>query len=105
VTTATMKWTDPTTRVDGTALAPAEIASIDIFDSAASNPAVPIGNVPGGTGMFTTGVLSVGDHTFSFVVNDTTGHKSASAAASPVTVPATLANPSPVSAITVTLNP
>ena len=105
MTTATLKWADPTTRVDGSPLAPAEIASIDVFDSAASNPAIPIGNVPGGAQMFTTGVLSVGDHTFSFVVNDTTGHKSVSVAAPPVTVAPTLANPSPVGSITVTLNP
>jgi hypothetical protein len=104
VTTAIIKWTDPTTRVDGTALAPAEIASVDIFDSAATDPS-PVGNVPGGAQQFTTGVLSVGDHVFSLMWNDTTGHKSAALSAPTVTVPPTLASPSPGSGLTVTLNP
>lgn len=103
--TATLKWTNPTTRTDGTALAPTDIASVDIFDSASSNPAIPIGNVIGAANTFTTGVLTVGDHVFTVVVNDTTGHKSGLSNAVTVTVAATLAPPSAVADLSATLNP
>jgi hypothetical protein len=103
MTTATLKWTDPTARVDGTALASSEIASIDIFDTA--SPGAPIGNVMGGVETFTTGTLSVGDHTFTTVCNDTTGHKSAASGPATVTVAPTLAAPNPPSNLTATLNP
>ncbi len=103
--TATLTWTDPTTRTDGSALTAAEIASIDIFDSAATNPAVPIGNVPGGAGTFTTAVLTVGDHAFTVIVNDTTGHKSAPSNAASVSVAAILAAPSSAANLAATLNP
>jgi hypothetical protein len=103
LTTATLTWTDPTTRVDGTALAPNEVASIDIFDTA--SPGAAIGNVPGGAQKFTTGTLSVGDHSFTAVANDTSGHKSAPSGAATVTVLPTLAAPNPPSGLTATLNP
>ena len=93
---ATLTWADPTTRVDGSALASAEIASIDVFDSAASDPTIPVGNVLGGVGTFTTRTLAVGTHAFTVVVNDTTGHKSAPSNAATVTVATTLAVPSAV---------
>ena len=96
VTTVALKWTNPTTRVDGTALAPGDIASIDVFDTA--TPGAPIGNVPGGTatGTFVSGVLAVGDHGFTVVVNDTAGHRSDPSNVFSGTVVATLANPSAV---------
>ena len=105
MSTVTLKWTDPTTRVDGSALAPTEIASIDIFDTAASTPTVPIGNILGGVGTFTTGVLSVGDHTFTVVVNDTTGHKSAASNPFTATIAAISAAPSAVADLSGTVNP
>ena len=96
MTTVALKWTNPTTRVDGTALAPGDIASIDVFDTA--TPGAPIGSVPGGTatGTFVSGVLAVGDHGFTVEVNDTAGHRSDPSNVFSGTVVATLANPSAV---------
>ena len=94
VTTVALKWTNPTTRVDGSPLAPADIASVDIFDTA--SPGAPIGNVTGGAASFVSGTLAVGDHSFTVVVNDTAGHKSDPSNVFSGTVVATLANPSAV---------
>jgi len=102
--TATLKWTDPTTRTDGSALAPTDIAGVDIFDTAAPNPDILIGHVLGGVGTFTTDTLTVGDHAFTVVVTDTAGHKSAASNAVHIAVEATQAAPSPVADLSATLN-
>lgn len=104
MSTATITIVNPTTRTDGSALAPTDIAGIDIFDSASPTPAVAIGHVTGAGTAFTTGVLTVGDHGFAAVWTDTTGHVSGPSNVSVVTVPATLAPPNP-GTITATLNP
>jgi large repetitive protein len=103
--TATLKWTAPTTRTDGTPLSPDTIASTDIFDSNSVTPLVPIGTVLGAAITFVTGVLTVGVHNFTVVVTDTSGHVSAASNVASVTVPATLANPSAVTDLTAVLNP
>jgi hypothetical protein len=100
MSTATLTWTLPTTRVDGSPLAATDIASIDIFDSGAA-----IGNAPGAATTFTTGVLTVGAHGFTVVVNDTTGHQSAPSNVASVTVAPTLAVPSAVTDLAAVLNP
>lgn len=105
MSTATLTWTDPTTRVDGSPLQPSEIASVALYDSAAPNPAVPIGTVAGGVQTFTTGVLTVGTHSFSAIVTDTTGHQSAASNAASVTVTPTLANPSAIANLAAALSP
>ena len=97
--TASLKWTAPTTRTDGSALTPDMIAGSDVFDGANM-----IGSVVGAANMFTTDVLAVGDHSFTVVVRDTAGHSSAASNVATVTVPATLANPSAVTDLTATLN-
>jgi hypothetical protein len=102
MSTATLKWTNPTTRVDGSALAAAEIASVDIFDTDLS---VPIANVPGAASSFTTGTLTVGNHAFAVVINDTERHKSAPSNMANLTIAATLAAPSAVADLTATENP
>lgn len=105
MSTATLTWVLPTTRVDGTALDVSEIASVSVFDSGSITPSVAIGSVAGaGTG-FTTDVLTVGDHGFTVEVVDTTGHVSAASNVALVTVPAVLAAPSPATALTAVLNP
>lgn len=91
-----LSFTDPIARVDGTALNSSEIASIDIFDSAAADPSTPIGSVTGAGVSFITDTLSVGDHVFTAVVRDTTGHSSAQSNPAAITVPATLANPNAI---------
>lgn len=105
MSTAVINWVLPTQRVDNSALSPAEIAGVDVFDDASPTPAVPIGTAGGAATSFTTGVLSVGTHNFTMVLRDTAGHSSV--ASSPVAgvVAATLANPMPVTGVTVTINP
>lgn len=105
VATAFLSWTEPTTRTDGSPLAPADVLSTDIFDSTSLTPLVPIGTVQGAANAFVTGVLSVGPHNFTVVVNDTTGHASASSNVASVTVAPTLANPAAVSDLAAVLNP
>lgn len=108
LTTATIKGTTPTARVDGTALALTDIASLDVFDDIGDgNGPQKIGSVPNpaDTFSFTTGVLAAGVlHTFTVVVNDTTGHKSAPSNPAAIQVPATLAAPAAVADLAVTLN-
>lgn len=93
---ATLTWSNPTARVDGVALAPNEIVSVDVFDSGSATPTTAIGNVAGPGTTFTTGLLSVGNHGFTVVVNDSTGHASAPSNIAAVTVAPTLAAPSAV---------
>lgn len=99
MSTATLTWTVPTTRTDGTPLSAAEIAMITIFDAG-----VQIGTVTGAGSTFTTGVLTVGDHVFTVTVTDTTGHVSALSNAVTVTVVAVLAPPSAVTNLAAVLN-
>jgi hypothetical protein len=105
MSTATLSWTNPTTRIDGSALAPTDIASINVFDADSPTPDTPIGIVlPGGGQVpttFMTAVLAPGNHSFTVVVNDTAGHASAPSNAATLTVaePA----PSPATGLTATL--
>ena len=103
--TATLTWTDPTTRVDGSALAPTDIKRVDIYDANSTTPNTPIGSVAGGVQKFTTGVLDVGQHSFFVYTVDTTGHSSAASNAATVTVEAVLANPAAITNLAATLNP
>lgn len=105
MSTATLKWTPPSTRLDGTALAPADIAQTEIFDAPASGPAVSIGKVPGPANVFTTDLLTVGLHQFTAVVTDTGGHVSAASNIATATIVPTVANPSPITDLSATINP
>lgn len=106
MSTATLTWTVPTTRTDGSSLDPNDIASIDILDDLndGSGP-FTIGSVSGAGTSFTTGLLTVGLHNFSVLVNDTTGHVSAQSNIAQLDVPATQAAPSAVTDLAATLNP
>ena len=95
---ANLKWTPPTTRVDGSALDPSEIASVDVTDSFDGS----VENIPGNANSFATGTLAVGQHNFTVVTNDTTGHSSAPSNAASVTVAPTLAAPSAVTDLAAT---
>ena len=97
MSTATLTWTNPTTRVDGSALAAADIATVEVFDGTTSLGVA--------TSPFTTPALLVGDHSFTVVVTDTAGHKSAPSNSALVTIPATAANPSAVTDLAAVLNP
>lgn len=104
MTTATLSWTDPIARTDGASLSPAEIAGIDIYDSA-SPVSSPIGSVLPGVGTFTTDTLTVGDHAFTLVVRDTSGHSSAPSNAALVQVAPVLAAPQAVVDLVAVANP
>jgi hypothetical protein len=105
MSTTTLTWTNPTTRVDGSALAPTDIASIDVFDSANPAPAGPIASILGDPVTYTTDVLSPGDHGFTVVVNDTAGHASSLSNVASVTVVPVVAAPTAVTNLAATLNP
>lgn len=105
MSTATLSWTNPIARTDGTPLSPDEIASVDVLDAVDGAPAEVIGSVTGAGTSFTTGLLSVGSHAFSVVVNDTTGHKSAPSNTAIIVIAPTLAAPNAVTDLSATPNP
>jgi hypothetical protein len=100
MSTVTLKWTDPTTRTDGSALAPTDIAGIDLFEGTTK-----AGTVAAGVQTFTTGDLPPGEYNFTAVVNDTTGHVSAPSNTFTATIAAVTANPSPIADLSGTVNP
>lgn len=92
--TVTLHWTNPTTRVGGAALAPSEIARVDVIDSMVSG--VPLGTIQGGTtATFTSGGLASGTHALTLIWTDTTGNQSGPSNTMSVVVPVPLAPPSP----------
>jgi len=66
--TATLTWTAPTTRTDGSPITGA--LTTQIWDAVAGAPAVQIGS---GNSPFTTPALAVGDHSFSVIVCEGNG--------------------------------
>ena len=100
MTTATIKWVDPTQRTDGTDIAP-DTFTISIYDSLSPTPNTPIGSAPQGTQTCTTGPLSAGVHQFTLVAVDSEGD--ASQPTAPVAGAVTLAAPLPPTGVTVTV--
>jgi len=100
VATATLTWTLPTTRTDGSTLAVTDIQRVDVFDGSSG----PIGQTGSAT-TFTTGTLDVGQHDFTIDVVDTTGHVSARSNVATVIVQAVVAPPSAVTDLVAVLNP
>jgi hypothetical protein len=105
MSTATLNWTAPTTRTDGTPLSPSEIASFNIFDAIGIETSNQIGTVAGNITTFTTGSLVTGTHNFTVVVVDTTGHMSAASNVASVMVPVVLAAPSAITDLTAVITP
>lgn len=102
MSTATITWTLPTTRVDGSALAPTDILGIQILDAVNGAPAAQIGEPSGAVTSFTTPTLAGGTHVFTLIVIDTSG--TVSAASTPVSLNIVLPAPNPVTNVTVTRN-
>ncbi len=103
--TATLTWTLPTTRTDGSVLNTSDIASVSVFDVSTEDPSHHmIGTATGPSTTFTTGVLTVGFHNFTVAVVDTAGHVSADSNVASVEVKSTLADPSPATNLTAVLN-
>lgn len=96
--TATLTWTPPTTRTDGTPFPADQIAGAHVFDGTNE-----IGTVTGAAGTFTTGALPPGDHSFTVITHDVTGGVSAPSNAAALSVPA--AAPAAVSDLAAALNP
>lgn len=103
MSTATLTWTLPTTRTDGSSLGPTEIASVLVFDAVNGAAIGQIGSVPGPGTRFTTGSLVGGTHVFTVVVVDTNGDDSAPSAPAFLTI--TVAAPNPATNLVATLNP
>jgi hypothetical protein len=95
--TATLTWTPPTKRTDGTALAPDQIAGTHVFDGTNE-----IGTAPSAAATFTTPTLPPGDHSFTVVVHDATGGVSAASNAAALVVPES--PPAPVTDLAAVLN-
>ena len=85
----------PTTRIDGSPLPPEQIGSVNVFDSASSDPAVPIATLPGPATEFITDVLPPGEHRFTTQAVDVQGQSSDLSNEATVNVPAQVARPSP----------
>ena len=106
MSTATLTWTIPTTRTDGTPLAPSDVASVSVYDDASPTPAVALAVLPGSPVTFTTDTLSPGVHDYTVVVTDVQGNASAASNIATVTVPLpALARPSAVTDLAAALNP
>lgn len=108
MSTATLTWTFPTTRTDGTDISATDTLSASLFDSASTNPTIAIATVtgaPGASGTFTTPALSVGTHNFTATVTDSEGNSSAVSNVASVVVAGTLAPPSAISNLAAVLNP
>jgi hypothetical protein len=103
MSTATLTWTPPTARADGSALDPSAIASAAIYDSLSPTPATPIGSVTGAIGTFTTGPLAAGVHNFTVTTTDTNGDVSAPSNSASGTV--ALAAPAAITNLAVIINP
>jgi hypothetical protein len=105
MSTATLNWINPTTRVDGSALPAASIGQVLIMDDTGSGP-TQIGASPGAATSFATQALAAGGHSFSVVVQDTNQQNSAPSNIATLTVPVVLpALPSAATGLTATLNP
>jgi hypothetical protein len=95
--TATLTWTPPTTRADGSPLPADQIAGTKVF-----NGDREIGVVDGAGGSFTTGDLTPGEHSFTVIVQDKTGAVSAPSNTATATIAA--AAPAAVSDLKATVN-
>jgi large repetitive protein len=108
MSTATLTWTFPTLRTDGTTISSSDTLSAGLFDSASATPTVAIATVtgaPGSSGTFTTPALSVGTHNYTEVTTDSEGNASAVSNVATITIAGTLAPPATVTDLTATLNP
>lgn len=103
MSTATLTWVLPTARTDGSALAPTDIASVEILDAVNGAAAVQIGTAQGAATTFTTGPLVGGSHVFTVIVVDTAGDMSAASAPATLAVPE--AAPNPATDLVAVLNP
>jgi PKD repeat protein len=96
-----LTWTLPTTRTDGSALTPTDIAKVSIFDGSTGTL---IADLPGSaTSYESTTDATPGTYAFNVTVTDTTGNTSAPASTSIVVPTPVVAPPSPVTNLTATL--
>lgn len=109
MSTVNLNWVLPTARSDGSPLAASEIASVDVFDMAATEPTVAVGTISGAATGFVVVAPSVGDHGYTAVVTDTGGRKSVPSNVGVVAVvvppPPPVANPGPITNLTATFAP
>jgi hypothetical protein len=99
MSTATLTWTNPTTRTDGSPLAPEDIAWVDVYDNGAD-----IMSIGGAATSATTGNLTVGSHKFSVVVHDNKGQQSAQSNISTVNIFPVVGAPNAVTDLSAVVN-
>lgn len=84
MTTATITWSDPTARVDGSALT---LTALQVFDDLGDGKGPQLlGNVSPGVQTFNTPTLTPGSHTFTVVAQDNSNPPENSAPSTPVSV-------------------
>lgn len=101
MSTATLRWDTPTTRVNTDPLAPADIAGFDVYDGSIG-PSTKIGTAM--SSPFTTPQLAPGDHIFSVVVRTVTGAVSTPLSGN-INIPAVESPPNPITNLVITVNP
>lgn len=111
MTTATLKWTNPTSRKNGETLDPSDIAQVEVFDDVGNGEGPKLIGAPTGAATnfttFTDAPLAPGPHAFTVVVVTTNGKRSAPSNVAEVDVPSTEPvsdEPVAVSDLSVTLN-
>ena len=104
---AKLTWTDPTTRVNGSPLAPSEIAEVNVYMLLdGSGTAQKLGSVGAGVQTFTSEDQPPGsEHDYYVNVTDTGGRIGDNSPAVRLAIPAELEKPSAVSNLTVELAP
>jgi len=102
MSTVTLNWTLPTTRVDGSPLATTDIDHVDIFDVSTADPASEkVATIPGAaTSFILSGTFTVGFHNYTATVTDTQGNVSGPSNVASLTVASTLSPPSPIADLT-----
>ncbi len=103
--TVTITWIDPALRATAppTPIAP-DTFVIDIYDSAAPAPNVPIASIPQGVQTYTTGNLTPGVHRFTLTAIDSEGDASTSVTPAPASFIVPLTAPMPPTSVTAKQN-
>jgi hypothetical protein len=100
MSTATLTWTNPTTRKDGSPLLPTDISHVEVFDTTTSG----LTSFGFATSPFTTPTLTVGNHAFNVTTTDVAGQTSDMSNTVKVTVLAPDVAPAAVTNLVAVLN-
>lgn len=99
-----LNWTLPSARTDGTPLAPAQIAEVNVF-LASATPPTKLASLPGTATTYNAGEQSPGSYSFGVSVTDTDGNVSSEQTVAATVAPPVEAAPNPVTGLTATVGP